>query len=127
MTFKDFLSHCTACGGDWTSMLFTGIKEVAPSIYEAMPDRSYEFDELAFIVNHLCEDRPHLRYNICRGNIIEFGIDGKFHFRPATEEEMDMPLKEFEMKYNGIPEDYFKSKGQAPADQGTSGIRPMKL
>lgn len=72
MKFDDFLKHCAAYGGNWTSMFMTGIKEVSPSIYDAMPDRSCEFDEVAFIVNHICEDRPHLRYNISKGNVIEF-------------------------------------------------------
>ena len=48
-----------------------------------MPDRSYEVDEVAFIVNHICEDSPHLRYNIPKGNVIEFRFDGQFHFRAA--------------------------------------------
>lgn len=30
MKFDDFLKHCAACGGNWTSMFMTGIKEVSP-------------------------------------------------------------------------------------------------
>lgn len=37
-TCKDFLSHCTACGGNWGGMLLTGIKELWPNVYEAIPD-----------------------------------------------------------------------------------------
>lgn len=37
-TCKDFLSHCTACGGDWGAMLLTGINELWPKVYEAIPD-----------------------------------------------------------------------------------------
>lgn len=33
MTLKEFLSHCTACGGDWVSMLLSGIEECYPDDY----------------------------------------------------------------------------------------------
>ena len=33
MTIKEFLNHCTACGGDWVSMLLSGIKECYPDDY----------------------------------------------------------------------------------------------
>lgn len=35
---KDFLAHCTPCGGDWGAMLLTGIKELYPTIWELIPD-----------------------------------------------------------------------------------------
>lgn len=38
MTMKDFLTHCTACGGDWGGMLLTGIHELWPEVWEAIPD-----------------------------------------------------------------------------------------
>lgn len=38
MTMKDFLSHCTACGGNWGGMLLTGIKELWPAVWDAIPD-----------------------------------------------------------------------------------------
>ena len=38
MTMKDFLSHCTACGGNWGEMLLTGIRELWPDVYDAIPD-----------------------------------------------------------------------------------------
>lgn len=38
MTFKDFLSHCTACGGNWGGMLLTGIQRLWPAVYDAIPD-----------------------------------------------------------------------------------------
>ena len=38
MTMKDFLTHCTACGGNWGGMLLTGIKELWPEVWEAIPD-----------------------------------------------------------------------------------------
>lgn len=39
MTFDEFLSHCTMCGGNWGGMLLTGIRELFPETYEAIPDR----------------------------------------------------------------------------------------
>ena len=33
MTMRVFLDHCTACGGDWVSMLLSGIKECYPDDY----------------------------------------------------------------------------------------------
>ena len=38
MVGKDFLTHCTCCGGDWTAMLLTGIKALYPTVYDAIPD-----------------------------------------------------------------------------------------
>ena len=38
MTCKEFLSHCTACGGNWGGMLLSGIAELYPAVYEAIPD-----------------------------------------------------------------------------------------
>lgn len=49
MTMKDFLSHCTACGGNWGGMLLTGIKELWPEVWEAIPD-----DMGMFAWNCLC-------------------------------------------------------------------------
>ena len=102
MTFNNFMEHCTLCGGNWTAMLMTGIKAVAPEVYEKMPDRPYSFDEVCFIVNHLCYDRPHFRFNISiEGQIIEHTKDGSFAYYPATEEQMAMTSKEFYRIYNG--------------------------
>lgn len=38
MSFEEFLSHCTACGGNWGGMLLTGIKKLFPHVWEAIPD-----------------------------------------------------------------------------------------
>lgn len=38
MEIKQFLNHCTACGGDWGAMLLTGIREIAPAVWNAIPD-----------------------------------------------------------------------------------------
>lgn len=37
-TFKNFLGHCTACGGNWGGMLLTGIKELWPNVWDAIPN-----------------------------------------------------------------------------------------
>ena len=38
MTMQDFLSHCTACGGNWGGMLLTGMRKLFPAVYDAIPD-----------------------------------------------------------------------------------------
>lgn len=38
MTFKKFLAHCTTCGGNWGGMLLTGINELYPEVWKAIPD-----------------------------------------------------------------------------------------
>lgn len=38
MKGDEFLSHCTACGGNWGGMLLTGIKELYPEVHEAIPN-----------------------------------------------------------------------------------------
>lgn len=35
---KQFLEHCTACGGNWGGMLLTGIRSLYPEVWEAIPD-----------------------------------------------------------------------------------------
>lgn len=37
-SFKDFLSHCTPCGGNWGGMLLSGIRKLYPKVYLAIPD-----------------------------------------------------------------------------------------
>jgi sucrose-6-phosphate hydrolase SacC (GH32 family) len=82
MKRQEFLQQCSACGGNWTAMIMSGIKEMAPEVYDAMPDREYDFDEVVFISNHLCYDAPHFRFNMSLGgHIIEHSPDGKFIFR----------------------------------------------
>lgn len=48
-TFKEFLSHCTCCGGNWGGMLLTGIKELYPNVWEAIPN-----DMGVFAFSNLC-------------------------------------------------------------------------
>lgn len=43
MTMDDFLKHCTACGGNWGGMLLTGLKELYPEVYDAIPDEMGKF------------------------------------------------------------------------------------
>ena len=39
MTMKDFVSkHCTQCGGNWGGMLLTGINNLWPKVYDAIPN-----------------------------------------------------------------------------------------
>ena len=38
MPMKNFLDHCTACGGNWGAMLLTGMQELFPDVYAAIPD-----------------------------------------------------------------------------------------
>lgn len=37
-SMKEFLTHCTACGGNWGGMLLTGIKKLYPDVWKAIPD-----------------------------------------------------------------------------------------
>lgn len=41
-TADEFLDHCIACGGNWGGMLLTGIKEIYPNVYDAIPDNMGE-------------------------------------------------------------------------------------
>ncbi len=43
---SDFLDHCIACGGDWCGMYLTGIRELYPEVYEAIPN---DMGESAFV------------------------------------------------------------------------------
>ena len=38
MEMSEFLTHCTACGGNWGGMFLTGIKALAPAVWGAIPD-----------------------------------------------------------------------------------------
>lgn len=37
-TSSEFLKHCTACGGNWGGMLLTGVRELWPEVWNAIPD-----------------------------------------------------------------------------------------
>lgn len=53
LTFKEFLNHCTACGGDWGAMFLTGIKELASRVYDAIPDNmgTFAFTGIIAVLN----------------------------------------------------------------------------
>ena len=38
MTFKEFLNHCTACGGNWGGMLLSGVHELWPEVWDIIPE-----------------------------------------------------------------------------------------
>ena len=39
MSFKDeFLPNCTACGGNWSGILLTGIYKLWPNVWDAIPE-----------------------------------------------------------------------------------------
>lgn len=109
MTFDEFLGQCTACGGNWTQMILTGIERVAPDLYKQMPDISYTFGEACFIACHLCHDRPHWRYNRCieHDRIMTWGKRGGIAVRPMTDEERNMSLMDFMIAYNGMTADEY--------------------
>ena len=35
----EFLKYCTACGGNWSGMLLSGIKALYPAVYAALPEK----------------------------------------------------------------------------------------
>lgn len=43
-----FLEHCLACGGDWYGMYLSGIQELYPEVWDAIPDDLgfYAFDNI---------------------------------------------------------------------------------
>ena len=93
LTMDAFMKKCECHGGNWTAMMLSGIKHVAPEVFEALPDVTYSFEEICFIVNHLCIDSPHLRAIHSLGSkngILYRTNEGAFAFRPMTDEEADM-------------------------------------
>lgn len=42
-TTDQFLDHCVACGGNWGGMLLSGIKELYPNVWAAIPDDMGDF------------------------------------------------------------------------------------
>jgi hypothetical protein len=47
MSGKEFLDNCTAHGGNWSSMIMSGIRKCFPEQYNSMPDdKEYDFFEL---------------------------------------------------------------------------------
>ena len=50
MTNDEFMSHCTACGGDWGAMLLSGVKDLYPAVYNTKPE-----DMGCFAFRCICE------------------------------------------------------------------------
>lgn len=48
MSFDEFLTHCFPCGGNWGGMLLTGIDELFPAVYKAIPNPMAKTGEKAF-------------------------------------------------------------------------------
>lgn len=38
-SFDHFLDHCYCCGGNWGGMLLSGIRELYPAVYAAIPNK----------------------------------------------------------------------------------------
>lgn len=45
-------NDCTACGGNWTAMILSGIQRRWPEYYDSMPDKTYEFLEAIEIADN---------------------------------------------------------------------------
>lgn len=56
LTKDEFMGECIACGGNWTAMLMSGIKNTNPELYEAIPNVKYDFFTISQLVNILCID-----------------------------------------------------------------------
>ena len=55
MSGKDFLSGCTACGGAWTAMLFTGMRRLFPEVYDEVPgDVEFSTHNIMEILSKVC-------------------------------------------------------------------------
>lgn len=50
---KEFLEHCTTCGGDWGNMFLSGVKELYPNVWKAIPNNMGVFSFLG-IAETLC-------------------------------------------------------------------------
>lgn len=39
ITYQDFMhNYCVACGGNWIAMVYSGLKNIAPSVAALIPD-----------------------------------------------------------------------------------------
>lgn len=38
LTWNEFLDCCITCGGNWVGTILSGIKKIAPTVYDALPD-----------------------------------------------------------------------------------------
>ena len=47
---REFLAkYCTACGGDWGNMILSGIKELYPAVWEAVPQEMGHFSFVGIV------------------------------------------------------------------------------
>jgi hypothetical protein len=54
ISIDDYLSNCKACGGNWVSMLLSGMKKLYPEVWEAIPDdETFSFSKLCKLLK-LC-------------------------------------------------------------------------
>ena len=54
----DFMKQCTACGGNWTGMLWSGVREVFPEFYQTFPEGTkVSFPWLAEVITVLLSQR----------------------------------------------------------------------
>lgn len=44
MSMEEFVTHCTACGGNWGAMLLTGIQKVFPEHYKEVNEHYNNMD-----------------------------------------------------------------------------------
>lgn len=73
-TRTELIGKSTACGGNWTAMLITGIKACAPELYEAMPDVSYDFITIGHLCNVICTD-DELDYEDMLHDFMDMDVD----------------------------------------------------
>ena len=51
MNIQEFIkTHGITCGGNWSQMLLSAIKNGLPKVYEKMEDKEWEFEELIKII-----------------------------------------------------------------------------
>lgn len=69
MSLKEYMGHCVAQGGNWTAMMMSGLRDLSETdckfkkVFEAMPDKSYEFQEVMKILEPLVDlSDPDLKY-----------------------------------------------------------------
>jgi len=65
MTYKEFLEHCTPCGGNWIDMLLTGCRELWPE-----DTQTFEDTHEAFKV-----DDGFVQFSAIRTYLISKGVD----------------------------------------------------
>lgn len=52
---QEFLTHCTACGGDWGNMFLSGVKALYPDVWNSIPDKMgvFSFVGIMATLNYL--------------------------------------------------------------------------